>query len=123
MQRLAETTIVPPSRPSRASPASRRRKVPHSEGPSDALVTDGRQGLPVVRPPGEHVADEVWLTIIRTFAAVFAGSVVALALAVFLHLTGTETILTVVMTVGGYLAGFLTPSPVQAHLQRANPLP
>ena len=63
--------------------------------------------------------DRIWSIIVSSFAFVMVGAAVVLGVGVFVgssdatkQLTKADTILTVFMTVVGFLAGLLSPSPL-----------
>jgi hypothetical protein len=78
------------------------------------------QQLPyVLPPPNESTRNTIWLIVVGSFAFVMIGAAIVLGLGVFsdvkagaTQLTKTDTILTVFMTVVGFLAGLLSPSPI-----------
>jgi uncharacterized protein YjbI with pentapeptide repeats len=83
---------------------------------SAALSTEEQQGMTremVKRvglgPPSSRMTDRIWLMIVGSFATVFVLSAVALMVGVLLD-RGTELqiLLTVVTTVAGVLAGFIS---------------
>jgi VIT1/CCC1 family predicted Fe2+/Mn2+ transporter len=70
--------------------------------------------------PDRQVTDLVWIVIVSSFALVFIGAFVTLAMAVFTtgKLSG-DLLLTVFTTTAAFLAGLLVPSPTQTK----GPLP
>lgn len=58
--------------------------------------------------PTQTVADFVWRVVIVSFAVVFVGSAGALVAAALWNPAEIQTLLTVVTTVAGFLAGFLS---------------
>lgn len=89
-----------------ADPTATLRKV-------EAQIT---QQLP---PPTNKVVDAIWLIIVITFALALIYSVWVLGQGVTTELKAnvayaakSDTILTVVTTIVGFLAGLLAPSPV-----------
>ena len=74
---------------------------------------------PVLPLPSDPMKDRIWLIIVGSFAFVMVGAAVVLGVGVFVgptdatkQLTRADTILTVFMTVVGFLAGLLSPSPL-----------
>lgn len=84
------------------------------------LGTETVQQLPrLLDPPNETTKNAIWLIVVISFAVVLVGAAVVLGIGVFSNaatgtaqLTKTDTILTVFMTVVGFLAGLLSPSPL-----------
>ncbi len=81
-----------------------------------ALESKVTQELP---PPGPGARNVIWITIVFAFALVLMYSVWILGVGVtselkenVLYATKSDTMLTVVTTVVGFLAGLLSPSPV-----------
>jgi hypothetical protein len=58
--------------------------------------------------PSQGVSDQIWLIIVAAFAIVFVFSTFGLLWAAYLDLNGAQTLLTVVTTVSGLLAGFIS---------------
>jgi hypothetical protein len=74
---------------------------------------------PVLPLPSDPMKDRIWLIIVGSFAFVMVGAASVLGIGVFIgstdatkQLTRADTILTVFMTVVGFLAGLLSPSPL-----------
>lgn len=84
------------------------------------LGAESVQQLPrSIPPPNETTKNAIWLIVVSSFALVLVGAAVVLGKGVFssaaegaTQLTKTDTILTVFMTVVGFLAGLLSPSPI-----------
>jgi len=75
--------------------------------------------LQPIGEPNEPTKNAIWLIVVISFAVVLVGAAMVLGIGVFtpaqkdvFQLTKTDTILTVFMTVVGFLAGLLTPSPI-----------
>jgi hypothetical protein len=91
------------------------RALPDAE---KAMVA--RALAPVLAPPSDPARDRIWLVVVSAFAVVMVGAAAVLGAGVFLEfsadatkqVTRTDTILTVFTTVGGFLAGLLSPSPI-----------
>ncbi len=87
---------------------------------SDNEKVEVAKGLrPVLPLPSDPIRDRIWLIIVSSFAFVMVGAAVVLGVGVFVgssdatkQLTKSDTILTVFMTVVGFLAGLLSPSPL-----------
>ncbi len=87
---------------------------------SDAEKIEVAKGLsPVLPLPSDPMRDRVWLIIVSSFAFVMVAAAVVLGVGVFVgstdtskQLTRTDSMLTVFMTVVGFLAGLLSPSPL-----------
>lgn len=87
---------------------------------SDHEKVEVAKGLsPVLPLPSDPIRDRIWLIIVSAFAFVMVGAAVVLGVGVFIvsvdatkQLTRSDTILTVFMTVVGFLAGLLSPSPL-----------
>jgi hypothetical protein len=58
--------------------------------------------------PSQGMTDQIWLIVVGSFAIVFVSSALALFWASFLNLQGVQVLLTVVTTIGGILAGFVS---------------
>lgn len=72
----------------------------------------------VFGPPTQHMADRIWFIVVIGFVLVLIGVAGLLAFGVtFLKKSATEVQVevTVITTVVGFLAGLLSPSPIQAN--------
>lgn len=75
-------------------------------------VTKAVEG--VLPKPTRRANDAIWLTIIRTFAAVLTAAALALLAAMFLPTGGSvkpELVFAMFTSVASFLAGLLAPSP------------
>src|SRR4051794_6188281 len=57
--------------------------------------------------PSSSVVDKIWMVVVCAFVLVFLGSFVSLIV------KPTDPIMTIFMTTAAFLAGLLSPSPVQ----------
>jgi hypothetical protein len=82
-----------------------------------AIVTEAAQGLgrkdreevaECLGTPDQKATNRIWQMIVAAFAVVFVGSSIALMAAVFFGPKDIQLLLTVVTTVAGILAGFVS---------------
>ena len=99
-----------------SDPAAIQRLQADPEGTLRKAEAQITQQLP---PPTNKVADVIWLIIVISFALALVYSVWVLGSGVTTELkdkaayaTKSDTMLTVVTTIVGFLAGLLAPSPV-----------
>jgi hypothetical protein len=87
-------------------------------GTAEAAIKDAR----VLPTPG--TLDKIWMIVVRTFAAVLVGAMVALVVIVILdvayevELAHVQIMLTMFTTVAGILAGFITGQAVGTAQER-----
>jgi hypothetical protein len=74
----------------------------------EAFTPTQRQSLVRSLLPEQGVTNRIWLIIVGAFAIVFVSAAFALFLAVFLDAAQIDILLTVVTTVAGILAGFIS---------------
>ena len=77
---------------------------------------DQQEVIRVLQLPGRHTNDTVWLIVISAFAIVLVGSFLAIAASAFVRAaeaTSVQMILTLFTTAAAFLAGLLSPSPLQ----------
>ncbi len=73
-----------------------------------SLRPEDREDMVRVLLPDQRVANRIWRIVVWAFAAVFVMSSAALIVAVFLGPEDIQLLLTVVTTVAGVLAGFIS---------------
>lgn len=66
-----------------------------------------------MQAPGRFTSDAIWCIVVIAFVVVMIGGAVALVAAIFSG-NKPDLLLTIFTTAAGYLAGLLSPSPVQA---------
>ena len=70
--------------------------------------------LPKLAPPSAATNDRLWMVIVSSLAGVLVVSCVVLGVGLFENIVKAETILALFTTVVGYLAGLLSPSPLNS---------
>ena len=87
--------------------------------PAAALKRLEAQTLQQLPPPDADTTSKIWLVVVSAFVLVMVGTALSLGIGVFTKLqadatyaTRGDTMLTVFTTVVGFLAGLLSPSPV-----------
>ncbi len=92
-----------------------KRKAALAEGAKDLSKKERREAFQqsaTLAQPGRAINDKLWLIVISSFCAVFVGSFITLAIAVFLEKSDYQVLLTVFTSIVGFLAGLFAPSPV-----------
>jgi type III secretory pathway component EscS len=84
---------------------------------AEAIVASA-EASGILAPPGTKVTNVIWLLVVGSFSAVLLAAAATLVVGTFnaapqeQPVTSSETILMVFTTVVGFLAGMLSPSPV-----------
>lgn len=97
----------------------------HSEEKKEDIVKQisSTSGVAVnVGNPSEHTRDLLWTIVIIAFAVVFVGAFITLAFGVLMfgQRVNPDLVLTMFMSVAGFLAGLFTPSPVANRGRNTN---
>ena len=85
----------------------RPRQAEVGDVPAEAAAIEERYEVPIGRPT-QDVTNKIWLIVVWTFSIVFAVTAFGFIVAVFVGPKNIQLLLTVVTTVAGILAGFIS---------------
>ena len=77
------------------------------------LPTDEKTNVTNALIPTQDVTNRIWMAIVFSFAGVFVGAFVAIAVSLFLFQKIDDKLITIFTTVSAFLAGLIAPSPLK----------